>query len=111
MVAVAALLAALRGPGALERVAVGTTRWVAADPAADVPGLTAEVWPALPLLAANLDFGQSRHAVLHAYERFLVKEGVGAGGACVAAVLASGCSRRALQAAIDDAYDEVLDDS
>jgi uncharacterized protein (TIGR00303 family) len=108
MVAVAALLAAVAGPRALERVAIGTTRWVVDDPAADVAGLAADVSPDLPLLAVNLDFGRSRHACLHPYERWLVKEGVGAGGACLAALMATSADLDLLHAAIDDAYDEVL---
>src|SRR5437016_1339758 len=35
MLAVAALLAALDGPSALAGVAIGTTRWIVQDPAAD----------------------------------------------------------------------------
>jgi uncharacterized protein (TIGR00303 family) len=108
MVAVAALLRALGGSSALERVAVGTTRWVIEDPAADVPGLARDVSSELPLLAVNLDFSHSRHPRLHAYEQSLVKEGVGAGGACLAALLARNVSLELLHAAIDDAYDEVL---
>ena len=107
MVAVAALLVALGGPASLDRVALGTTRWVIADPAADVAGLTADVSPDLPLLGVNLDFSASRHAGLRAYERCLVKEGVGAGGACLAALL-SGVSLQALHVAIDLAYDALL---
>jgi uncharacterized protein (TIGR00303 family) len=107
MVAVAALVKALRGPAALDHVALGTTRWVIEDPAADVAGLTADVSPDLPLLAVNLDFSTSRHAGLRAYEQCLVKEGVGAGGACVAALL-SGASLQELHAAIDLAYDALL---
>ena len=95
MLAVAALLVALGGRAALERVAVGTTRWIVQDPAADVAGLAADVSPELPLLAINLDLGTSRHPGLRKYERFLVKEGVGAGGACIAALLATGASLRA----------------
>jgi NaMN:DMB phosphoribosyltransferase len=45
---------------------------------------------------------------LHAYERFLVKEGVGAGGSALAALLATGCSIAELQVAIDAAYDSVF---
>jgi uncharacterized protein (TIGR00303 family) len=104
MVAVAALLNSLGGAAALERVVLGTTRWVLNDPAADVAGLTADVSPDLPLLAVNLVFSASRHAPLRAYERCLVKEGVGAGGACLAALL-SGASLDELHAAIDAAYD------
>ena len=108
MVAVAALLAALGGQAALERLAIGTTRWITADPAADVAGLTAELSPRLPLLAINLDFCRSRHAALQRYEQFLVKEGVGAGGACLAAVWSAAASIEDLQAAIDRAYADVL---
>ena len=108
MLAVAALLVALGGRAALERVAVGTTRWIVQDPAADVAGLAADVSPELPLLAINLDFGTSRHPGLRKYERFLVKEGVGAGGACIAALLATGASLGELHDAIDATYDSLL---
>jgi uncharacterized protein (TIGR00303 family) len=108
MVGVAALLASLSGVAALERVAIGTTRWIVEDPAADVPGLAADVSPNLPMLAANLDFSTSRHAGLRAYEGFLVKEGVGAGGACIAALLATGKSVEALEEWIDATYDQLL---
>ena len=107
MLAVAALLEALAGPSALERVAIGTTRWIVQDPAADVLGLAAEISPDLAILAANLDFSASRHAGLRQYERFLVKEGVGAGGVCVAALLA-GSSIDLLHAQIDATYDKLL---
>ncbi len=105
MIAVAALLAALETPAALRNVAIGTTRWVATDPHADVPGLAGEVSPDLAVLAANLDFSHSRHVGLKAYEGFLVKEGVGAGGACIAALTSGGRTLPALHAAIDAAYD------
>ncbi len=108
MVAVAALVAALDGRAALRRVAVGTTRWVATDPCADVRGLAADVDRDLAVLAANLDFSSSRHAGLRAYEGFLVKEGVGAGGACIAALLATATSLAVLHEAIDAAYDVML---
>lgn len=109
MLAVAALMRALGGPSALRRVAIGTTRWIVDDPAADVAGLAAEISPELPVLAANLDFSASRHAGLRDYERGLVKEGVGAGGACIVACLASGATRDELHAAIDAAYDALVD--
>jgi NaMN:DMB phosphoribosyltransferase len=108
MVGVAALIRALGGDAALEHVAVGTTRWVAEDQSADVAGLAREIDPRLALLAANLDFSDSRHAGLHEYERFAVKEGVGAGGACIAALLASGESMARLLVVIDAVYDELL---
>lgn len=108
MLAVAALIQAVAGPEPLARIAVGTTPWVVRDPSAAVPALCALVHPRLPLLAANLDFSASRHPGLRRYEGFLVKEGVGAGGACIAALLATGASIDALHQAIDRAYDVVL---
>jgi uncharacterized protein (TIGR00303 family) len=108
MLAVAALLQALDSPDALKRTAIGTTRWVVEDPAADVPGLAAEISPDLPLLAANLDFSCSRHASLATYEGYLVKEGVGAGGASIAALLKTGQPIERLEAAIDATYDGLL---
>jgi uncharacterized protein (TIGR00303 family) len=108
MIAVAAILAALYGADALEHVAIGTTRWVAQDPAADIPGLAADISPDLAVMAANLDFCQSRHLGLRRYEQFLVKEGVGAGGACIAALLATGAAVEALEDAIDATYDNLV---
>ncbi len=110
MLAVAALMEALRGRQTLERLAVGTTRWVGCDPTADVPGLAREVSPSLPLLAVNLNFTESRHPSLRAYEDFLVKEGVGAGGACIAALLATGARLSDLHRTIDAVYAELLGD-
>jgi NaMN:DMB phosphoribosyltransferase len=60
------------------------------------------------VLAANLDFSRSRHPGLREYERFRVKEGVGAGGACIAAMLATGASVDELQNQIDTVYDELI---
>jgi uncharacterized protein (TIGR00303 family) len=108
MLAVAALLQALGGDQALERVAIGTTRWVTEDPAADVPGLASEISSKLAVLAANLDFSHSRHPGLQAYEQSLVKEGVGAGGAAVAALLATEAPVELLESAIDLVYDGLL---
>lgn len=108
MVAVAAVLKELAGSALFERVAIGTTRWVVEDPFADVAGLVCEVSPELTVLAANLDFSASRHPGLREYERFLVKEGVGAGGACIAALLAPDQSLDGLHVAIDSVYDGLL---
>ena len=108
MLAVAAVLRALAGEGVLRHLAIGTTRWVALDPSADVRGLAREIDPGLPVLAANLNFSTSRHAELGMYEQFVVKEGVGAGGACIAALQTTGASAARLHAEIDAVYDELL---
>jgi uncharacterized protein (TIGR00303 family) len=108
MLALVALVEALRGPSALERIAVGTTRWIVEDPAADIRGLTTEISADLPLLAANLNFSGSRHAGLRRYEEFFVKEGVGAGGACIAALLTTGAPIERLEQQIETVYDGLM---
>jgi uncharacterized protein (TIGR00303 family) len=108
MVAVAALVRAIAGDEPVRRMAIGTTGWIVNDAAADVAGLVREVSPLLPLLAVPLDFSASRHAGLRQYESFVVKEGVGAGGACIAALLATGVTLDELVARIETVYDGLL---
>jgi uncharacterized protein (TIGR00303 family) len=72
----------------LDNVAVGTTRWIIEDKSADLKGIIAQI-ANIPILAADLDFSCSRFDGLRAYERGFVKEGVGAGGAAIAAVAKS----------------------
>jgi NaMN:DMB phosphoribosyltransferase len=66
-------------------VAIGTTRWVANDLSSDIKGIVAQISD-VPVLAADLDFAQSKFSGLQAYEKGIVKEGVGAGGAAIAAM-------------------------
>ncbi len=87
MAAVLAVVNALN-PDVLDNVAVGTTRWIVADKTADLEGLVAEIAD-VPVLAADLDFSRSRFDGLRAYEAGVVKEGVGCGGASMAAMLKS----------------------
>jgi uncharacterized protein (TIGR00303 family) len=84
MTAVLAVINALN-PEALCNVAVGTTRWVAKDKSSDICGIVNQFCK-VPVLAADLDFGPSKYPGLRIYETGLVKEGVGAGGASIAAM-------------------------
>ncbi len=84
MSAVLALINALQ-PDVLCNVAVGTTRWVAKDKSSDLKGIVKQFCD-VPILAADLNFGGSRFPGLQIYETGLVKEGVGAGGASIAAM-------------------------
>ncbi len=84
MTAVLAVINALN-PEVLCNVAVGTTRWVAKDKSSDLKGIVRQFCD-VPVLAADLDFGPSRFPGLRIYETGLVKEGVGAGGASIAAM-------------------------
>jgi uncharacterized protein (TIGR00303 family) len=85
------------------RVAIATTRWVLADPTADLPGLVAQLGP-YAVLGTGLSLAASRYPPLRRYEEFLVKEGVGAGGAAVAATLRAGATPERLRRAVERVY-------
>ncbi|NMF63851.1 nicotinate-nucleotide--dimethylbenzimidazole phosphoribosyltransferase [Brasilonema octagenarum] len=113
MLAVYALISAITQVYALswrpEEVLIGTTRWVAQD----LTGGTIELAQLVgksnmtpngvtpPLLATELSFADSRYPQLRAYEHGFVKEGVGAGGACIAAHLVQGWQQHQLLQAIE----------
>ncbi len=84
MASVLAVVNALN-PDVLCNVAIGTTRWVVNDNSSDICGIVAQIAD-VPVLAADIDFTSSRFSGLKAYEKGIVKEGVGAGGASVAAM-------------------------
>jgi NaMN:DMB phosphoribosyltransferase len=113
MLAVYALICAIAQAYALswrpEEVVIGTTRWVAEDPTGGTIELaqligTSSIIPhgvAPPLLATGLNFTNSRYPQLRAYEQGFVKEGVGAGGACIAAHLSQGWQQNQLLEVIE----------
>lgn len=68
------------------QIVVGTTRWVAEDTTGATIELACLVGD-VPLIASQLNFSNSRYEQLRAYEQGFVKEGVGAGAACIAAHL------------------------
>ena len=88
MTAVLAVVNALNSD-VLCNVAIGTTRWVVGDLSSDLKGIVAQISD-VPILAADLDFAQSQFSGLQAYEKGIVKEGVGAGGAAIAAMVKLG---------------------
>ena len=87
MGAVLAVINALN-PNVLDNVAIGTTRWIIIDKTADLKGIITQIAD-VPILAGDLDLSQSRFDGLKAYEAGVVKEGVGAGGATIAAMAKS----------------------
>ncbi len=87
MGAILAVINALK-PDVLDNVAIGTTRWIIVDKTADLKGIITQIVD-IPVMAADLNFSQSRFNGLKAYEAGVVKEGVGAGGAAIAAMLKS----------------------
>ena len=68
-----------------KNIVIGTTRWVADDPTGDTISLAHDLQA--PLLATQLNVGQSHYAPLQMYEQGFVKEGVGAGGCAIASTL------------------------
>ena len=86
--------------GSLEKIVVGTTRWVAEDLTGDTIGL-AKTLQDVPLLATGLSFATSEFPQLTAYEDGYVKEGVGAGGCAIAAHLDLGWSQAQLLSTIE----------
>jgi uncharacterized protein (TIGR00303 family) len=104
MTAVLAIIKVLE-PKTLGNVAIGTTRWVTNDKSSDICGIINQFCE-VPVLAADLDFGPSIHPGLQIYETGLVKEGVGAGGASIAAMakLGSGVTKDLLLKEIERNY-------
>lgn len=111
MAAVWALIAKLLAEGEEgdpSNIALATTSWVAADEAADLAGILAQIDPPVAAFAAWLDFSACRSPGLRRYEEGLVKEGVGAGAAAFAA-LADGAATLAELTGRIDALVEGLD--
>jgi uncharacterized protein (TIGR00303 family) len=107
MLAVYALIQAIAHTYSLSwkpaEIVIGTTRWVAEDPT----GATIDLAQSFsknsipPLLGTKLSFANSRYSQLQAYERGFVKEGVGAGAACIAASLGENWQQNQLLEAIE----------
>lgn len=96
-------------------VAIGTTRWVASDSSSATVELAQligkggktqdDVSP--PLIATQLSFADSPYPQLRAYEQGFVKEGMGAGGACIAAYVSAGWEQNQLKAAIETQLEQL----
>ncbi|MFQ4140749.1 nicotinate-nucleotide--dimethylbenzimidazole phosphoribosyltransferase [Chlorogloeopsis sp. ULAP02] len=120
MLAVYALMSAIAQAYNLvwhpEAVVIGTTRWVAEDPTGgtvDLAQLVGEHCIKLggappPLLATQLSFANSVYPQLRAYEQGFVKEGMGAGGACIAAHLTYDWQQHQLLKAIEAQLDRLF---
>lgn len=87
MSAIVAILKRLGKP--LQGLCIGTTSYVAQDPSSDLKGLVRMASPQVPILSCDLHLGESSKPGLQAFANGFVKEGVGAGGASIAAMLKS----------------------
>jgi uncharacterized protein (TIGR00303 family) len=108
MSAVVAILARLGKP--LRELCIGTTLYVAGDPSADLVGLVRAA-RMVPVLSCDLHLGESSKPGLRAFANGFVKEGVGAGGASIAAMLKSKgkITGRTLLAAIEKEYETSIE--
>lgn len=88
MAAICGIIHALN-PNVINNIIIGTTKWIINDKSSDLKGIINQINPEIPILAANLDFSQFKYDGLKAYEKGIVKEGVGAGGVTIASILAS----------------------
>ncbi|MBW4643606.1 MAG: TIGR00303 family protein [Goleter apudmare HA4340-LM2] len=104
MLAVCALINAIAQAYTLswqpQAVIVGTTRWVAEDPTGGTVELARNI-NQVCLLATQLSFADSRYPQFRAYEQGFVKEGMGAGGAAIAAHLSLDWQQHQLLSAIE----------
>lgn len=80
-----AVLAVVKALSSIKNLCVATTRWILQDKQADLLGIIQQVGR-IPVAGADIDFSSSPEG-LREYERGAVKEGVGAGGAVISAIL------------------------
>ncbi len=90
-------------------IVVGTTRWVTDDSSGKTIELAQQIGRnsalAPSLLSTELCFDSSRYLQLQAYEQGFVKEGMGAGGACIAAYLSENWLSHQLLRAVEAQLD------
>jgi uncharacterized protein (TIGR00303 family) len=95
----------------LDRLCIGTTTYVTKDSSADLAGLVSAVSRQVPVLACDLHLGGSIKPGLRAFAKGFVKEGVGAGGASIAAMIKSKgrISGKRLLKAIEKEYETSIE--
>jgi NaMN:DMB phosphoribosyltransferase len=89
----------------LKDITIGTTKWIVEDKFADMLSLAKQV--GVKVLASMLDLSISAYEGIRAYEKGYVKEGVGAGGSAIMA-LVRGVSNNTLVRKIDELYGELV---
>lgn len=87
MTAVIAVISAMNR--ALGNICIGTTCYVANDPLSDIQGIANEIRSDFPICAIDLHFDDSERPGLSAFANGFVKDGAGAGGVSILAMLKS----------------------
>lgn len=109
MSAIAAIINAIDS-SLCKNIIIGTTKWIINDPQTDLKGLMNQINLNIPILAANLDFSQAKHDGLKAYEKGIVKEGVGAGGMVLSTLLSmeKSINMKVIQERIENNYEKLI---
>jgi uncharacterized protein (TIGR00303 family) len=107
MAAIIAILKRLGRP--LGGLCIGTTTYVAKDASSDLSGLVASISKQVPVLSCDLHLDKSTKPGLQAFAKGFVKEGVGAGGASIAAMLKSKVTGKRLMRAIEKEYETSIE--
>jgi uncharacterized protein (TIGR00303 family) len=85
-----AVIAAIRAMNrSIGNICIGTTCYVANDPYSDIQGIANEICSDFPIHAADLHFEDSERPGLKAFANGFVKDGAGAGGVSILAMLKS----------------------
>jgi uncharacterized protein (TIGR00303 family) len=89
---------------------IGTTCYVTDDPYSDIRGIANEICPNFPICAVDLHFEESGKPGLKAFANGFVKDGAGAGGASILAMLKSRASLTgtSILRSIETEYDKLL---
>lgn len=85
MAAVLAFMSSLNV--SFDRICIGTTSYVTKDENSDLEFLVRTISPDIPILSVNPGLGESTKNGLIMYDKGVVKEGVGSGGALIALLL------------------------
>ena len=88
--------------------AVGTTTYVTGDGSANMLETVGRIGAGIPVLAVDPMMSESRIPGLRAFSEGFAKEGVGAGGSVISAMLKSGLGRGALLRAAEREYGRAL---
>lgn len=76
-------------PKIIGNIIHGTTRWMVNDTESNICAINDCITNDIPLVYVDMDYSKSQYDGLRAYERGYIKEGVGCGGACIAAIASS----------------------
>ena len=108
MTAIVAVISAMNR--ALGNICIGTTCYVANDPDSDIQGIANEICSDFPICAIDLHFDDSERPGLKAFANGFVKDGAGAGGVSILAMLKSrgSLTGTSLLRSIEIEYDKLM---